>query len=424
MAIDYTRRPASGRPSDSASGGTGSGPSVSPSPASGAAPGGGPSWYRPPEDGEKEAGAAEPTASPPYPPPAPAQPQAPGSPAWPPAAGQSPHQPAWPPLAEGSPTGTRHGEPWPPPSGSPAAQPHPRSEAAAYPPPSPSYPPTEPPAYPPPAQPPWPAPAAPAPGGYGPPTPGSPGVAGYPAPGGAYPATPPPPAPGGYQAPPPTGSPSAPAAATGGVKLSKLTLTKAAPQVSLSKSGGVGGVMRVNLNWSARPQSSSPRGFFKRLAGDAGGSIDLDLGCLYEMADGSKGVVQALGNSFGSLQARPFIQLDGDDRSGNSAGGENMSINLGQPGRFRRILIFALIYEGVPNWAAADGVVTLTPISGPQIEVRLDATSDQARICAVAQIIEQHGELIVQREVHYINGGQSALDRAYGWGMNWTPGRK
>jgi tellurite resistance protein TerA len=206
------------------------------------------------------------------------------------------------------------------------------------------------------------------------------------------------------------------------VSLSKITLTKSAPHVSLSKSGGSRGLVRVNLNWSARP-AAPQGGFFKRLAAGNSGGIDLDLGCLWELSDGSKGVVQALGNSFGSLHLPPFIQLDGDDRSGAVAGGENMSIDL-VPGRFRRILIFALIYEGVPNWAAADGVVTLTPVNGPQIEVRLDATADQARICAVAQLIDSGGELVVQREVQYINGGQSVLDRTYGWGMNWTPGRK
>ena len=104
--------------------------------------------------------------------------------------------------------------------------------------------------------------------------------------------------------------------------------------------------------------------------------------------------------------------------------GENMSINLEQPGRFRRVLIFAMIYEGAPNWAAVDGVVTLSPINGPQIEVRLDASSQASRICAVAQLINQGNDLVVQREVRYIDGGQSVLDKAYGWGMNWTPGRK
>jgi tellurite resistance protein TerA len=36
----------------------------------------------------------------------------------------------------------------------------------------------------------------------------------------------------------------------------------------------------------------------------------------------------------------------------------------------------------------------------------------------------QGGELVVRREVNYINGGQRALDEAYGWGMRWTTGRK
>ena len=49
--------------------------------------------------------------------------------------------------------------------------------------------------------------------------------------------------------------------------------------------------------------------------------IDLDLGCLYELNDGRKGAVQALGNAFGSLTNPPFISLDGDDRTGDSVGG-------------------------------------------------------------------------------------------------------
>ncbi len=45
-----------------------------------------------------------------------------------------------------------------------------------------------------------------------------------------------------------------------------------------------------------------------------------------ELRDGSKGVVQALGNSFGSLQQPPFIALDGDDRSGSVSGGPSLGI--------------------------------------------------------------------------------------------------
>ncbi len=101
-----------------------------------------------------------------------------------------------------------------------------------------------------------------------------------------------------------------------------------------------------------------------------------------------------------------------------------MSINLKQPGRFRRVLIFAMIYEGAPNWAAVDGVVTLTLANGQPVEVRLDATRPPSRMCAVAQLVDSGGDLVLQREVQYIEGGQVALDKAFGWGMNWARGRK
>lgn len=156
----------------------------------------------------------------------------------------------------------------------------------------------------------------------------------------------------------------------------------------------------------------------------AANQIDLDLGCLYELADGSKGVIQALGNSFGSLDRPPYIQLEGDDRSGTNVAGENMHVNLGRPEQFRRILVFAMIYQGAPNWAAVDGVVTLFPTSGPQVEVRLDSAENKARICAVA-LIESDGRTVsVQREVKYVTGSQAELDKLYGWGMQWKAGRK
>lgn len=222
-----------------------------------------------------------------------------------------------------------------------------------------------------------------------------------------------------------TRRPSTPAtdSASGGVNLSKISLTKSAPTVSLTKSGEQQGAMRVNLNWS---QGSAPKktGFLAKLAGATGGAVDLDLGCLYELANGEKGVVQALGNSFGSLQGAPHIQLDGDDRSGSVAGGENMHIDLSRPNAFRRILIFAMIYDGAPNWAAVDGVVTLFPTSGPQVEVRLDSASNNARICAIALLQNAGAEMTVTREVQYINGSQADLDRAYNWGMRWAAGSK
>jgi tellurite resistance protein TerA len=204
----------------------------------------------------------------------------------------------------------------------------------------------------------------------------------------------------------------------GGVSLSKVTLTKSAPSVSLTKRGGVGGQLRVNLQWSA-PQR---KGLFGR---SSGGAIDLDLACLWELSDGSKGVVQALGKAFiAPYRGAPIIRLDGDDRSGSNTAGENMFIDLTRLNEIRRILVFAFIYEGVPNWASADGVVTLYPTNSPEIEVRLDEADTESPTCAIAMLENKGGELVVHREVRYIRGGQAELDRAYGWGMEWTRGRK
>lgn len=204
-----------------------------------------------------------------------------------------------------------------------------------------------------------------------------------------------------------------------GVSLTKVTLTKSSPSVSLTKQTGR---MRVNLNWDARKQAPAATGFFKRRAESSG--IDLDLGCLYELTTGQKGVVQALGNSFGSFDVAPFIVLSGDDRSGADVGGESMYINLAHAHDIRRILVFANIYEGVASFDQANGVVTLEPPDGAPIEVRLDEQAGGSRMCAIALIEGNGGQLSVRREVRYIQGAQDALDKAYGWGMNWARGRK
>jgi tellurite resistance protein TerA len=221
----------------------------------------------------------------------------------------------------------------------------------------------------------------------------------------------------------PTAPPAAPAAPAPAPPVAgRVLLTKSAPTVSLTKNASTGGTLRVNLNWDARPPTSGG-GFFRK----APPALDLDLGCLWEFSDGTKGVVQALGRAFFAHPKDlrdPIIWLDGDDRSGSVSGGENLFVDLRHADRIRRVLVFALIYEGAANWAAANGIATLYPANGPEVEVRLDDPRDGARVCAVAMIENVGGELVVRREVNYLNGGQRALDEAYGWGMRWAAGRK
>ncbi|GLW46872.1 hypothetical protein Stsp02_25340 [Streptomyces sp. NBRC 14336] len=255
-----------------------------------------------------------------------------------------------------------------------------------------------------------PAPAAPAPAA---PTPTMPQMP-------AAPATVPPP-----PAMPPT-APPAPQAPP--VSLSKVTLTKAAPTVSLTKQGGTSGAMRVNLNWEVRKQFS---GWASKLGRPVAmhNDLDLDLCALFELVDGSKGVVQALGNAFGSLHQPPFILLDGDDRTGAVATGENLTVNLDYQQAFRRILVFVTIYEGARSFADLHATVTLTPQFGAPIDFSLDECTVPSTVCALALITNTGNDLVVQREARYLVpergvSPQRTVDYAYGWGMNWTPGRK
>ncbi|MGC9376789.1 TerD family protein [Streptomyces sp. MH13] len=239
----------------------------------------------------------------------------------------------------------------------------------------------------------------------------------------APPTAPLPPSAAAAPPPPPTAQPSAEP-----VRLTKVTLTKAAPSVSLAKQGGTSGALRVNLNWQVRKQFS---GWARKLGRPVAthDDLDLDLCCLYELTDGSKGVVQALGNAFGSLHQPPFIHLDGDDRTGAVTTGENLTVNLDHKQHFRRILVFVTIYEGARSFADLHATVTLQPQHGAPIDFSLDECTVPSTVCALALITDTGSDLVVRREARYLVpergvSPQRTVDHAYGWGMNWTPGRK
>jgi tellurite resistance protein TerA len=226
------------------------------------------------------------------------------------------------------------------------------------------------------------------------------------------------------QVPPPM--PAAPPTAP--VSLSKVTLTKQAPSVSLTKQGGTSGAMRVNLNWQVRKQFSGWAGKLGRPVA-LHNDLDLDLCALYELSDGRKGVIQSLGDAFGALHQPPYIHLDGDDRTGAVASGENLTINLDHKQDFRRILVFVTVYQGARSFADLHATVTLTPQFGAPIDFSLDECTVPSTVCALALITNTGDDLVVQREARYLVpergvSPQRTVDHAYGWGMNWTPGRK
>ncbi|MFF4485389.1 Tellurium resistance [Streptomyces sp. NPDC001544] len=222
-------------------------------------------------------------------------------------------------------------------------------------------------------------------------------------------------------------------AASGSIKL-----TKRHHQVSLTKQGAATGHLRVNLTWRMRtsdldgagPRTSLFRDPFKALKpaevlghGQSMVNVDLDLGCLYELMDGTKGVVQPLGGYLGDVNAPPYVKLSGDDRFG-SASGETMYVNLDHREDIKRLLVFVYIYDQTPAFDRTHAIVTLYPSNGPRIEIGLDERHQQARSCAVVMIENVKGELVVRREVKFVYGFQAELDRLYGWGLQWGRGYK
>ncbi len=205
------------------------------------------------------------------------------------------------------------------------------------------------------------------------------------------------------------------------ISLTKVTLEKQGQtaRINLNKSGNQ--PFHVNLNWDAHGKATKPSGFLGRLLAPASSSgADLDLGCMYELQDGDKGVIQAIGGRMGLRGQPPYIYLDQDDRSGASSNGENLYLE--RPDLIKRVLIFAFIYEGVGNFGDVGGRLSFTDPQGNDVRMQL---SNPAALpfCAVALLETRGHELSITKEERYF-ADHEKCDHAYGFGFSWKAGRK
>ncbi|MEG4841602.1 phospholipase D-like domain-containing protein [Microcoleus sp. B9-D4] len=181
----------------------------------------------------------------------------------------------------------------------------------------------------------------------------------------------------------------------------------------ITPSGGLGEII-VQLNWSqgTRPDGSKT-------------AIDLDLGCLYELKDGQKDGIQALGKLFGNFSTTPYIHLGEDDRKGDK--GEILQINGDKVAEFKRILVYAWIYQGIAKWSEANGVVKIKlpeVIDQEDIEVKLDNSIDGIEVCAIAlfENVDDKTFKVSKNEKYF--RGQSEMDKDFKWGLDWVDGSK
>ncbi len=219
-------------------------------------------------------------------------------------------------------------------------------------------------------------------------------------------------------APPPVPTPPKPKPKK--INLSKVTLDKRKPSISLEKEDGKQfGQIKVNLNWD---RSTAGKGLFSGFGSNNAG-IDLDLGAFVLFKNGDKSLVQALGNQFGSLNQFPFMQLDADDRTGAMSDGEWLRINGEQWDEIDQIQVFSFIYEGVPNWQKTNGQVSIQTPGQPPIETFLTEGNDKKGFCVIATLKNENNSIKVERVDRYFKGHREA-DKAFSWGFRWSSGSK
>lgn len=198
-------------------------------------------------------------------------------------------------------------------------------------------------------------------------------------------------------------------------------------RINLTKGGGVvQGEIKINLDWSKG-------GFLKQIFG---GSIDLDLGCFYELKNGRKMLIDGLQFSKGRGGSRteqtrqgcytqsPWIWHQGDDRGGGTESGETILVNPNGMKDIKTIVVYTFIYEGAAKWADTNAVVKVSVPGNEDVKVEMGSQSSNKKFCVIARIdVNSDGSFDVQKLVNFFDGHRGMSDH-FGWGFTFTPGSK
>lgn len=147
------------------------------------------------------------------------------------------------------------------------------------------------------------------------------------------------------------------------VSLTKVTLTKQKPSVSLSKGNGA---IRANLTWGGR---------------DDEGEGDLDFYCFYVDRNGVCGKVYW--NNQGRRDVAPFITLSGDSQE---AGSEEIVIHRPEDLRFAMFAAYSAVSNGTGSFASFQPKVTLTDQAGNEVTIPLLNSNETSYWVAISHI--------------------------------------
>lgn len=188
----------------------------------------------------------------------------------------------------------------------------------------------------------------------------------------------------------------------------------------------------IGVAWDNVPPKKPQKktGLFDRFLGKGGvkapvsKGVDLDVGCLYELKNGKRGAIQAFGDMYGSLEEAPFIYLSGDERTGDAEGEDELiTVNGKRWDEFKRIIIYIYIYGGASNWETVKPQVQVRVPEEKPMVVSLNARREELALCAVAGLENIRGGIRMTNFMEYFPG-HAAMDRAFGFGLEWEDGQK
>ena len=197
-----------------------------------------------------------------------------------------------------------------------------------------------------------------------------------------------------------------------------------APGQSIAISPGAEGFEEILIGVAWDQAIVKRRGLLGALGATKTHDIDLDLGCLYELEDGTRGAIQAFGEKWGSFDGSPYILLPGDEREGDEEGNDEvLHVNGAHWGKIKRMLIYLYIYNGAANWQAVNPRVMINVPGEDDLYVSLGAQEDRLRLCAVGGLENVRGGIKLTNYTEYFPGHEE-MDRAFGYGCNWGEGVK
>lgn len=183
------------------------------------------------------------------------------------------------------------------------------------------------------------------------------------------------------------------------------------------------GEIYVGCAWNLRQDQD--RSFFGKLFKRTKNiKVDIDLGCLYELQNGTKGALQALGREDGHFESAPFIRLSHDERTGASPGDDEfMRINGTEWRHLKRVILYAYIYEGAPDWSRVRPEIGVKIAGHNNMSVKPKAHLQNMAVIAIALIENIRDGFKMTNLTEYFPG-QAEMDRAYGFGLQWDDGLK